>query len=116
MNKQLTWGFSGKPTTKDNVIQGVNTGWHNLVSELIDDLFELGWDGTVYQVKEKFGGLRFYIGAGNEPIWKRISQAGKESFTICEVCGKPGQLRIDGWMQTLCEEHGAGRPTEHLSD
>jgi hypothetical protein len=35
----------------------------------------------------------------------RISKAENQSYEICEVTGKPGQLRTDlGWIETLCEE------------
>lgn len=115
MNKKLTWGFSGRETTKENVVACVGNGWHGIVGQLIDDLFDLGWDGCVLQVKEKFGGLRFYICAGNQPIWDRIAKAEKESYKTCEVCEESGVLRTDGWMKTLCDAHGAGRPTEHPS-
>jgi hypothetical protein len=76
-----------------------------LVNQLLDDLLELGWDGVVYQVKEKFGGLRFYIGAGSDEIHERVQQAEDESYSVCEVTGKPGELRSDlYWMHTLCDE------------
>lgn len=102
----LTWGFFGRPAKKEDVVNCVPEGWHNLVNTLIDDLLALGWDGQVFQAKEKFGGLRFYIGSGNEAIWARISQAEKESYKTCEVCGEPGEERNPfGWVKTLCDEH-----------
>ncbi len=108
MNK-LVWWYNQKPTTKENIINCVGEGWHQLVSDLIDDLFALGWDGNVAQVKEKFGGLRFYIGAGNDAIWDRVHLAEENSYKICEVCGKPGILRESGWYKTLCDEHAKER-------
>ena len=94
----------------DSVIDSVQffqigPGWLQLVKELIEDLIELGWDKQVAQVKEKFGGLRFYIGFGTDEIWKRITKAENESFKICEETGGPGELRTKGgWMCTLCDE------------
>lgn len=58
----------------------------------------------VIQVKEKFGGLRFYTNWGNEQIHKFIDKAENESYDICEVCGKPGRVREDSWVKTLCDE------------
>jgi hypothetical protein len=82
-----------------------DSGWYPLIKDLIEDLVELGWDREVCQVKEKFGGLRFYINAASDEMYDRISQAEKESYETCEVTGKPGQLRTDiGWWTTLCEE------------
>lgn len=113
LNNQLFWGFTGKPTTKQQILACVGPGWHNLVSNLIDELFKLGWDGNVFQIKEKFGGLRFYIGKGNDAIWKAIHNSEALSYRICEKCGESGKLRTDGWMKVLCDNHGNGRPTEH---
>jgi hypothetical protein len=80
-------------------------GWYQLIKDLIVDLIELGWDKQICQVKEKFGGLRFYIYEGSDEMHARISKAENQSYEICEVTGKPGQLRTDlGWIETLCEE------------
>lgn len=57
------------------------------------------------QVKEKFGGLRFYVDGGDDYTRGLIAMAEDMSFRICEVCGKPGQLRQGGWILTLCDEH-----------
>ena len=103
---EMIWGFSGKPASREHVLGCVGAGWHKLVHRLIDDLFSLGWDGQVYQVKEKFGGLRFYIGKGTDDIHTRIAQAEAESYKTCEVCGEPGTERSPfGWIKILCDEH-----------
>jgi hypothetical protein len=37
-----------------------------------------------------------------------------ESIHTCEICGQPGELREDGWIKTLCDEHGSTRgETDH---
>lgn len=95
----------GKPYPREDVLLGVGKGWHPLVNELIDDLFQLGWDGSLHQIKEKFGGLRFYIGAGSDEVHARINKAEDDSYHICDVCGKPGKLRTGGWLATLCDAH-----------
>jgi hypothetical protein len=92
------------PITSAGVFE-VGPGWYPLVKELILDLINLGWDKQVCQVKEKFGGLRFYINSGSDEVHKRISKAENDSYEICEVTGKPGKLRNDiGWYTTLCDE------------
>lgn len=85
----------------------VGEGWKPLVEELIKRLkLETNWDGEIFQVKEKFGELRFYIGAGSPEIWKIIDEYEEKSRHTCEVCGQPGKLRGNlPWMRTLCEEH-----------
>jgi hypothetical protein len=81
-------------------------GWFNLIWKLCEDLDSLVPDNfEVVQVKEKFGGLRFYIDNGSDAIYDRIGQAEDESFKTCEVCGNPGKVRGGGWISTLCDEH-----------
>ena len=101
----MTWGWNDKSASRESVIRCVGEGWHSIVNKLIDDLFDAGWNGVVLQVKEKFGGLRFYIGAGNETMWELIRDAEHRSFQTCEVCGKPGKARHGGWIRTLCDKH-----------
>jgi len=56
------------------------------------------------QVKEKFGGLRFYAQGISSPMREFIDETEKASFRTCEDCGAPGQTyRADGWILTRCE-------------
>lgn len=57
------------------------------------------------QVKEKFGGLRFYYDGGDKYINGLSAMAESMSYVTCETCGKPGKPSRGGWIQTLCEEH-----------
>ena len=83
-----------------------DSGWNELIKNLIEDLIALGWDKQTCQVKEKFGGLRFYINSGSNEIHDRIAKAENDSYNICEKCGEEGKLRNDiGWYLTLCENH-----------
>ena len=79
-------------------------GWAPIVRDLFHDLIALGWDRDLHQVKQKFGGLRCYIGSASEEIHNRIAAAEQASFKICETCGNPGSKAIvGGWISTLCE-------------
>jgi hypothetical protein len=90
----------------DSNFFAVGEGWYPIIKELIVDLIALGWDKQTCQVKEKFGGLRFYINDGSDDIYNRISKAESDSYDICEVCGEKGELRKDlGWYFTLCDNH-----------
>jgi len=56
------------------------------------------------QVKEKFGGLRFYTYGGNDRIYGMITMAESMSYKICEACGVPGRPNKGGsWILTLCD-------------
>lgn len=95
----MCWGFD------------IGDGWYNLVNDLckeIDDYCEKNPDikyPVAFQVKEKFGCLRFYVDGGNDDIWKMLDKAEAKSMTICEECGEPGEPRDGGWVKTLCEKH-----------
>lgn len=67
------------------------------------------WEKTripiAMQVKEKFGGLRFYVRNGTDEHDTMIDFAESMSYRICEICGttKDAECRIDGgWHRTLC--------------
>lgn len=84
----------------------VGNGWLGILENTIKELIKLGWDKQIIQVKEKFGGLRFYVSNLPEKGINIIIEAEKESYETCEVCGEPGkQHLIKGWYHTLCEEH-----------
>lgn len=82
----------------------VGAGWRPLLDKLRVDLFRLGWDGSIHQVKEKYGGLRFYIGGGSDEIFDRIYKAEEESLKTCESCGAPGSQHGLHWTITLCQQ------------
>ena len=98
--------FTDREPIVDSGFFCVGNGWFPIIKSLIEDLIKLGWDKETTQVKEKFGGLRFYINSGSDEIHQRILQAEKESYETCEECGKLGELRKDiGWYLTLCDKH-----------
>jgi hypothetical protein len=46
-----------------------------------------------------------YISGGNDAIYKAIDEAERKSETVCEYCGKDGEVRNNGgWVTTLCNE------------
>lgn len=62
-------------------------------------------DVVVAQVKEKFGGLRFYYDGGDATVDGMVRMAEMWAGHVCEECGKPGKSRSGGWIRTLCDEH-----------
>jgi hypothetical protein len=86
----------------------IGNGWFDLIWELSEKLEPLIGDNDIRaeQVKEKFGGLRFYINNyQSEAIQDLIQEAEQKSYTICEVCGEKGKRRMGGWIVTLCDKH-----------
>jgi hypothetical protein len=54
------------------------------------------------QVKEKYGGLRFYYHGGDDFIDGLVWMAEGLSNRTCEVCGAPGTQNSHGWIKTRC--------------
>jgi len=76
--------------------------WKNKDSEVAPQV-------VAEQVKEKFGGLRFYVQGGYEYTNGIIDMAEQMSMMLCEECGAPGERGGSGWITTLCETHRAER-------
>ena len=90
----------------------VDYGWAVLVKECHEKLISIDPDYKLVQVKEKFGGLRFYFNP-SIPVYTRkmhdvIADVERRSFSICEICGEVGKLRKTlktNWYKTLCDKH-----------
>jgi hypothetical protein len=100
------------------------SGWYLLVDKLCSDLSVLLDEErknttqnpeqplfNVLQIKEKFGGLRFYyvVNTKNDELYhavqKLIDDAEDASYNTCEITGKPGKLSKSGmYYHTFCEE------------
>ncbi len=76
--------------------------WKNKQSEIVPQV-------TVAQIKEKFGGLRFYYDGGDDHINGMVRMAEAWADASCEECGSPGKRRDGGWIKTLCDHHEAER-------
>lgn len=66
---------------------------------------------VIDQIKEKFGGLRYYYHfVGDVPrslvnhVDRIIAEAEALSTKTCEICGNPGKLKANkGWASTRCD-------------
>lgn len=68
---------------------------------------------VIQQIKEKFGGLRFYYNGGDEHINGMVRMAESWAGHVCEDCGAPGEQRGGGWIKTLCDKHHAEREARY---
>lgn len=89
-------------------------GWEPLIRRLSAKLEAMilatpKYERLVYrafQVKEKFGTLRFYMALGQtDEMTAVIREAEEESARTCERCGAPGSRRGRNYIATLCDEH-----------
>jgi hypothetical protein len=83
-----------------------NDGWLELIAELIQELTDAGWTREILQIKEKFGGLRFYAGGLPQNGDEVIAKYEHRSYTICEICGSTDKVRLCGhrWVKTLFDQ------------
>lgn len=87
----------------DTGVLGIGPGWYGIAKNLIQEAIEAGWNKEVCQVKEKFGGLRWYINGASKEVHDIISKYENMSYQTCEDCGSPGKPRNGGWIKTLCD-------------
>ena len=109
-------------------------GWFNIIRDLSQYILDLQPPDhfEVIQIKEKFGGLRYYykmyqrLGDQNHPymmieetlhefnkcteflqkLQYIVMNAESNSYITCEYCGKPAFSIGKGlWIKTLCDEH-----------
>lgn len=82
------------------------SGWDRLVYDLLVSLKSAGWTGEVMQIKEKYGGLRFYA-TNIFPEHDLLIQAAEAlAWRTCEHCGAEGFLhQLGTWVKTLCSKH-----------
>jgi len=66
---------------------------------------------VVEQIKEKFGGLRFYYQGGDDNVAGMVRMAEAWADIACEECGGIGKRRGGGWVRTLCDLHENERNT-----
>lgn len=72
--------------------------WKNKQAKVIPQV-------TVAQIKEKFGGLRFYYDGGDDHIKGMVRMAEAWADATCEDCGAPATKQTSGWIKTVCDKH-----------
>lgn len=98
--------YSDRAPIKDAYYFSVGEGWYEIIKNLIDELIADGWNKQICQVKEKFGGLRFYTNGGGENHYEIIAKHERLSYETCEECGSPGSERnVRECLFTLCDSH-----------
>lgn len=88
-----------------------NSGWYRIL-DILCGLLQWDTDENKYpqlvasQVKEKYGGLRFYTNGENNTQHGMIRFAEHLSEHTCEECGSMTDvLQTKGWIVTLCPIH-----------
>ena len=88
----------------------VDEGWYQIVLDCDKELSAIDPDYIILQIKQKFGGLRYYCQSSqpdNPELFAQINSVIKKYENIaavtCEVTGNPGVLMKSetGWHMTL---------------
>lgn len=87
-------------------------GWYGLVLPLYVAIQRYNRDKpeeeriNIDQIKEKWGGLRFYISRAPEEFYDWVDRIEEESYKICEICGTTTDVTTEGkgWISTLCKQ------------
>jgi len=94
----------------------VGNGWFPLINDLSSKLekmiLKLPENKQKYykatQIKQKWGGLRYYMNDRTAEMRIVMEDAERESWITCEVCGKPGKLNqqvMGKWVTVSCKDH-----------
>jgi len=86
-------------------------GWGKIVLDLYNAIEEIAPGHKVLQVKEKFGGLRYYCESDvREDVSALIDEAEKKAADTCQICGNsPAETMANprGWVVCVCMDHKA---------
>ena len=60
----------------------------------------------IVQIKEKFGGLRFYTHGTTKKLDAMVQAAENKAYQTCELCGSKEDIgqTADGWITTCCRK------------
>ena len=95
-------------------------GWKGIYQPIIDYIEDYNKDKEgedkieIYQIKEKFGTLSFYVSKKTDELRKMIEDAEAESYHVCEICGRHINKQIveHHWIYPICRECYDGMKTK----
>lgn len=86
-------------------------GWAKIIDETHEKLKYLSPNYQIIQIKEKFGGLRYYFthNSKDKIVWDLMNDvvyhSERKSLNLCEQCGARGEThKVKNWIYTLCNE------------
>jgi hypothetical protein len=89
-------------------IQDIRSGWVPIILVTLEKMWAIDPDLKIRQIKQKLGGLRLYYDSQHhDELAPLVSEAEFLCGETCEECGRGGSIfKSDGWIRTLCKEHG----------
>jgi len=95
----------------------VDEGWYQIIVDCDDELTAIDPKYEILQIKEKFGGLRYYMTPCDDTtkeqrdrMYEVVSKYEEIATRTCEATGQPGVLMksVGGWVKTLNPDYAAG--------
>lgn len=89
----------------------VGEGWYQIVVNCDKELIKIDPNYQIFQIKQKFGGLRYYFHPSQSDTSRAMSEVISKYEVIaaktCEATGEPGVLMksVSGWYKTLNPEY-----------
>ena len=95
----------------------VDEGWYQLIVDCDKELTAIDPNYQIFQIKQKFGGLRYYVHPSQSDTSKAmhevVTKYEKIAAATCEATGNPGVLMRSrsGWLKTLDPEWASSGKT-----
>ena len=102
------WMYDGS-TELDDMPDGWRAAFGEQMCEELNNEI-LTWDKVVQerfrilQIKEKWGGLRFYVMSGSAKLYEIIGKYEELSRHTCIECGAPATKISRGWISPYCDK------------
>jgi hypothetical protein len=82
-------------------------GWKQLILDCDREMAQVDPDYTIAQIKEKFGGLRYYVD-GDPKLFEIQDRYERQSYSICEECGTSSGVSTSAsstsyWVKSFCK-------------
>ena len=87
----------------------ISPGWIGILEEIFKYCADHNCPIRAVQIKEKFGGLRFYydvVGELSDEDSAALDKIEAKGDITCDICGEPGNKEgSKGWIRTTCAKH-----------
>lgn len=104
-------GYDYEFTWMDDIPDGWRVAFGDQMVQELDELlkkYNCMKDYKIFQIKEKFGGLRWYDSGfpreGSDEYMNWLLKYEDLSFHTCINCGKPAKYFTKGWIVPICED------------
>jgi hypothetical protein len=96
---KFSWKLRIRTSRKRKLLKKLGEWIYNIQPRGVPHLYF-----QIDQIKEKFGGLRFYYSGGDDEISGMVNLAENMSYGICETCGTTENVgRTQGWIYVVCK-------------